>query len=153
MSINDLRVRRPRDKDVLLQQLRDEAGFPTMRDAILFAAALGFANGQSESFEVSSEPIRYETLVDPPFADTLVLMVAAAANPEDAEIVGHDRLAEAIKVFEGYANGGLSFLQGEINASNETADAVCLRLATSALSQDVGSRPRIDSLAEELTWG
>lgn len=153
MSAVDLRVRRPRDKDVLLQQLRDEGGFPTMRDALLFAAAIGFERGQFEPFEVSSEPIRYETLIDPAYADTLVLMLAAAAHPEDPEVVGHNRLEDAVKVFEAYANGGLSFLQGEINSSRETADQVCLRLTSQALANDVASRPRIDALAEELTWG
>lgn len=153
MSTSDLRVRRPRDKDVLLQALRDEGGFPTMRDALLFAAAVGFEHGQFEPFESTSEPIRYEILIDPAFADTLVLMIAASSSPEDPEIVGQNRLADALKIFEGYANGGLSFIQGEINASRETAESICLRLATQALAKDVASRPRIDALAEELSWG
>lgn len=152
MTLGDVRVRRPRQHELLIQTLIKEAGFPTMRDLLLFAGSLGCARGVREPFDASSEPIRYETLTDPIFAESVLQMMAAAAKPEDAEIVGANKLQEAVTIFEEYANGGLGLIQGEINASHETSEQVCLRLVTEALAGDRQTRETIDDLADELSW-
>lgn len=58
MTVGDVRVRRPRRHEGLIQELRDEAGFTTMRDVLLLAAAIGRGQGRRTPFDDSSEPIR-----------------------------------------------------------------------------------------------
>jgi dnd system-associated protein 4 len=153
MATNERRVRRPRDKEVLVQTLLTEGGFPRIRDVLLFSAALGFHRERREPFAETNEPIRWDTLTDPAHAKTLVSCIAAASNPDDPEILGSGREEERIKIFEEYANGGLEVLQGEVNKRNEPIDQVCLFLVTDVItSASVDSRLAVDELVKELSW-
>ena len=147
MAGNELRVRRPQEHEVLIQSLRDEGGFPTIRDALLFAAGLGIHSQRRKSFEAANEPIRYETVVDPPYAGAFINMIAAVECQDDAEILDLERLDERIVIFEEYANGGLGFLQEELNVRGQPMDVVLNALVTEALTAGSGAEPvSIDDL-------
>jgi dnd system-associated protein 4 len=149
----EIRFRRPKDHELLIQTLRDEAEFPTIRDVLLFAAALGHANGRREPFQSSGEPIRFEQMMAPTWAQPLVEMLATAGFPDDPEILSSKRLQDQVTVFEEYANGGLSYLQGQMNTRRESADVVCSSLVVDALADiDLGEGPSVDELVDELAW-
>ena len=147
MTGNEVRVRRPREHEVLMQQLRDEGGFPTFRDVLLYAAGLGVRRQRRKPFDSAGEPIRYETVVDPPHASAFIAMIAAVECEGDPEILDTARLWERIHIFEEYANGGLSCLQEELNVRDQPLEVVLNSLVTEALSKGVGAEPAsIDDL-------
>lgn len=155
MAMGERRVRRPRDKENLIQILLNDGGFPTIRDVLLFTAALGYQRGRREPFDATGEPIRWDTLVDPRHASTLTSMIAAASAVDDPEILAaeEDKEKERIRILEEYANGGLAVLQGEINQRKEPIDQICLSLVTDAMSESTSQRKLpLDSLVDELSW-
>lgn len=111
------RVRRPADKDDLIESLRAKSGgaFSEIRDVLLFASAVGFAEKRFAPFDKGAgEAIRWETFVNRWFAEDFVRLVAVA-HADDKEIASADRVNEQIAIFEGYANGGLAVLQEHLD--------------------------------------
>lgn len=104
-------VRRPREMSDLLGELTDGGHpFPTMRDALVFAASLGWARDKRVPFENSAEPIRWGTMTNRLGTEDLVNMLATAAT-EDPEVLAAGRESERLEIFEEYANGGLQVIQ------------------------------------------
>ncbi|MFF3060181.1 DNA phosphorothioation-associated protein 4 [Streptomyces sp. NPDC057909] len=117
MAVED-RFRRPAGHEQLLNDLTGKDGpFRAMVDALMFAAALGRRKGKIDSFEKAGEPIRLALMEGRQYGDVLIDMIAAAEVKDDPKILADERQGDRIKIFEGYANGGLNYLQGEINAS------------------------------------
>lgn len=112
------RVRRPKDKDDLIADLRDEkrGAFREIRDIILFAGALGFERKRYEEFTDSADPIRWETWTNRTYTEELVRLIAVA-HTDDKEIASSDRQGEQIAIFEAYANGGLTVLDEALRAA------------------------------------
>jgi len=119
---------------VLIQQLREEGGFPTMRDVLLFAAGLGVSTDRRIPFDRSGESIRYETVTAEVFSESFISMMAASITQEDPEILDGARLPERIQIFEEYANGGLEYLQEQINVRRQPLEVVVRSLVTEALT-------------------
>ena len=138
MSITDARIRRPERHELLIQTLLSEARFPAIRDVLLFAAALGYSTNRRVPFEKSGEPIRYETLINEAQAEAFVSMLAAVTVQEDPEILDVTRLAERIAIFEEYVNGGLEFLQEQINTQRKPYDVTVKSLTIAALTDTGG---------------
>lgn len=137
-----------------MRELQQEAKFPAFRDILLFAAAVGFAQGRRVPFtDVAGDPIRYDTLVGPSFADTLVSMIAANEVGNDPEIMDDTRLQERVAVFEEYANGGLEYIQELINTRKQPAETVVLDLVTSALTDERRhTEMDVEDLLGGVTW-
>ncbi|MGX7761022.1 hypothetical protein ACWQ06_20500 [Streptomyces angustmyceticus] len=136
-------------------ELHDEAGFVTFRDILLFAAAVGFHNGRKVSFsEFSGDPIRYETLTAPAFSEALISMIAANSVADDPEIMDGARIEERIKIFEAYANGGLEFIQEQVNVRHQPAALVVIDLAAEAFSESGGAKAAsVEELLNGASWG
>ncbi|WP_371632806.1 hypothetical protein OG693_15275 [Streptomyces sp. NBC_01259] len=151
----DVRIRRPQQYETLMVELRDEAGFVTFRDILLFAAAVGFHTGRKVSFtEFSGDPIRYETLTTPAFSEALINMIAANVVSNDPEIMDGARIEERIKIFEAFANGGLEFIQEQVNVRRQPAALVVIDLAAEALSESGGAKPAsVEELLHGASWG
>lgn len=141
MTAIEARVRRPADHEVLIQHLRDEAGFPTMRDVLLFAAAVGYAKQRRERFDRSGEPIRLEVVTSEALADTFFTMLSAATVEADPEILRPERIGERLNIFEEFACGGLSYIQEEANTRRIPLDAVLHSLVVDALVEEDGIGP------------
>jgi dnd system-associated protein 4 len=149
----DLRVRRPHQHEALLIELRNEATFPTFRDILLFAAAIGAHVKRRVPFTSSGEPIRYETLKEPPFSDTLINMIAANEVPDDPEVMDSARTAERIRIFEEYTNGGLEYIQEQVNVRHEPVDLVVISLVTEALASNGGAEgASVEELLNGVSW-
>lgn len=153
MSMIDPRVRRPEHHELLIQQLRNEcneggAGFPAIRDVLLFAAGVGYTNGRRLPFDKSGEPIRYDILTYDALAEPFVAMLAAVSVDEDPEVLEATRLHERIKIFEEYANGGLEYLQEQVNTRKEPLDVIVSSITVEELSD--ASQHRNASIEELL---
>lgn len=151
---SEVRVRRPQQHETLMAELLEpEAGFPTLRDILLFAAAVGFRHERRVAFTGAGEPIRYETVTVPAFSEALVNMIAANAVTDDPEIMDGVRLEERIRIFEEYANGGLEYIQEQVNVRHQTAALVVAELVTEALSESGGAQPvLVDELLSGVNW-
>jgi len=101
-------------------------------------------------FDETAEPIRYDTLTDPSFAEALINMIAAIEYPDDANIMSTERLAERLHAFEEYTNGGLEYLQEQINTRHQPVELVVVSLVADALARDGSAEP---ASVEELLGG
>jgi dnd system-associated protein 4 len=147
----DVRARRPQQHEALMVELQDEAGFATYRDILLFAAAVGFRHNRHAPFTATfGDPIRYETLTAPAFSEALINMIAANVITDDPEIMDAARIEQRINIFEEYANGGLEFIQEQINIRHKPAARVVIDLVADAFSESGGAKP---ASVEELLNG
>ncbi|OBJ37423.1 hypothetical protein A5630_04605 [Mycolicibacterium mucogenicum] len=150
----EVRARRPQQHEALMQEMQSEAKFPTYRDVLLFAAAVGFYQQRRVPFVASSgDPIRYEVLTYPGFSDTLINMIAANAVSDDAEILDGPRLEERVAIFEEFANGGLEYIQEQVNVRHQPVNLIVIGLVTDVLAG--GSHAKalsVDELLGGVTW-
>ncbi|MBD1591594.1 DNA phosphorothioation-associated protein 4 [Arthrobacter sp. S1_S22] len=153
-SQTDVRARRPQEHAVLIEVLQAEAGFTTYRDVLLFAAAVGWSQDRRVPLNGSAgEGIRLEVLTSPAYSDSLISMIAVDAVSDDPEILDAVRLEERIRIFEEYANGGLEYIQEQINTRRQTALLVVLDVVTNALAQEGGIKPMsVDELLGGAKW-
>lgn len=108
-------VRRPEDKHDLMKILtgnlpntKNDAPFNYMYDVLVFAASLGFKLGKRAPIEkYSPEPIPFTTMQSNEFFETLMSTIAVLTFEGDHTCLSDDRLAERIRLFEEFANGGL----------------------------------------------
>lgn len=150
----DVRIRRPQQHERLMKELQDEGGFGTFRDILLLAAAVGYRSTRRAPFaEAAGDPIRYEALTGPAFSEALINMIAANVVRDDPEIMDGPRIEERIKIFEEYANGGLEFIQEQVNVRHQTAALVVGDLVSEALSSSGGaSAATVDELLGGVAW-
>lgn len=155
IAFSEVRARRPQQHDVLMQEMQTEAKFPTYRDILLFAAAVGYQQDRRVPFTASSgDPIRYEVLTAPGFSDTLINMISANVTADDPEIMDGARIEERVKIFEEYANGGLEYIQEQVNIRRQPVALVVVDLVTEALADDGGAKPiTVEELLEGVSWG
>ncbi|MEU8965867.1 DNA phosphorothioation-associated protein 4 [Streptomyces sp. NPDC048491] len=112
------RLRRPTQHEDLISALSGKEGpFGTMVDVLMFAALLGRNKEKREPFEKAGEPMRLSIMEGRQYGDVLMDMVAVAEVPDDPKVLSDERQPERVKIFEEYANGGLNYIQGEVNAS------------------------------------
>ncbi|TYB49194.1 DNA phosphorothioation-associated protein 4 [Actinomadura chibensis] len=126
----DIRVRPPQEHHDLIERLlqKNDGLFPTRWQVLLFAAALGWSRQRRDPFEKQAEPIRYGLFNSSATVAAVIDSIGVLAHPNDATIMADDRLPERIRVFEEYANGGLSIIQGELNAPHSRPMDVILDL-------------------------
>ncbi|MBS3695250.1 hypothetical protein [Rhodococcus qingshengii] len=150
----DVRARRPKQHEALMISLQQEANFPAFRDILLFAGAVGFAQDRRVPFTATAgDPIRYETLIIPAFADALIGMIAANVVDTDPEIMDSDRLHERVTIFEEYANGGLEYIQELVNTRKQPVALIVLDVMTSALTEENESTDiPVEDLLDGVTW-
>lgn len=111
--LDDVRIRRPKQHDDLLDIFKKEKIFTSNKNALVFAASLGFKKQQRQSFDESSEPIMlriFDDNTDIPFIYSLAL-----AETDDISMMTKNKFKEAVLIFEEYANGGLSFIRSVLD--------------------------------------
>jgi len=153
----DHRIRRPAEREDVFRQLISEGPFDTLRDAMLFAAALGRARSHSIPFTQSAEPIRWDTMTARPGTESVVNMLAVTDSDDDAEVVdramimSEERFDERAKIFEEYANGGLEIIGSELKRSPESPNSVIVKLILSTLDEEPADDvPALDKLVNDL---
>jgi dnd system-associated protein 4 len=156
-SSAERRVRRPSDKEEVLSILTAKENgsapvFRQLRDAMVFAAALGWSKQRRAPFNKSGEPIRWDVASNRRGTELLVNLLAIASSPDDAEILGDDRFDDRILIFEEYVNGGLGYLQDQLRSEVGSPTEVVLRLVESAMSATNKVTPiaDLDELLDEI---
>ena len=131
----DRRVRRSSDFDDVLDQIvGKDKPFMAMRDALLFAACLGFSKERRVKLNKNqSEPIRWDVMTNRNGCETAVNLIAVLCNEDDPEILSESRFDERITMFEEYASGGLEIIKNLINASPKQVREVLLQLIDESL--------------------
>jgi dnd system-associated protein 4 len=111
-------VRRPRQYEEMLKKLCQEDGriFTTYKDALVFAACLGFERQRRVSFDKDSDRVRMEVFRGE--YDAAIFHCIGIAHTLDPTIMGSAREAERIKIFEEYACGGLEIIDAEVYAAS-----------------------------------
>ena len=145
------RVRRPTDKDQLLRTLVENGRpFATMAHALVFAAAVGYAEGARVPFEKTDEPIPWEVFANTG-AEAFIDMLAGVVSDE-TDILGDDRENDRLQVFEEFANGGLGFLADRLAADHRPPLQSLLDLVLQFEDRRV-AKPDIDleAIAVDLT--
>lgn len=137
-----------------MQEMQNEAKFPTYRDVLLFAAAVGFELQRRVPFTATSgDSIRYEVLTYNAFSDTLLNMIAANAVSDDPEILDGGRLEERVRIFEEFANGGLEYIQEQVNVRRQPVELIVIDIVTEALGKGGGAKPlSVDELLGGVSW-
>lgn len=112
------RVKRPLEDDDFIKRLTSEedAPFTTIRDLLVYCAALAFDRKEEPSrFEKSAEPLPFQIFESAQldkFIDMLALVVS-----KDHNILIEERLPERIEVFEQLAASGLKILRRALEAA------------------------------------
>lgn len=149
----EARVRRPQHHEPLIVELMSDARFPTLRDVLLFAAAVGCEKERTAPFTASGEPVRFEVLTAPTYSESLINMIAADVAPDDPEILDTARIEERIRAFEEHANGGLEYIQEQVNVRHQPAARIVVDLVTEAFSHSRGAEPAtVDELLGGVSW-
>ena len=115
------RVRRPHQYDEFLTELtKEKEVFKTYKDALVFAACLGFSRDKRISFDKSSEPINIQVFSGT--FDQMIMNTLAIGELDDPYVMSNGREDEKICIFEEYACGGLEILQDEIGQGQIALD-------------------------------
>jgi dnd system-associated protein 4 len=150
-KIGTRRVRRPKDKEKLLTRLVDEKVFDTYRDALVFAAALGYARNSHLSFEQSSEPIPWSVFSGAGYEALINLISVMKA--QDFEILSAERFDERLRLFEEFANGGLQILEEILaRAERQSLDIVLELVMESEGPRETAGELAIEKFASDLAW-
>ena len=85
--------------------------FTTLRDALGFAAALGYREGRRWKLDekIGKEDIASSQYINNDAIDTIFAI--SLAETKSAEILKPQNEKECIQIFEEYANGGLALMQ------------------------------------------
>ena len=109
------RVRRPDEHTETLRLLKDESEiFSSFKDALIFAASLGFSREKRVSFDKNDEPVPLSVFrgeFDEAFMNVMVLF--DMKDPTYLESEG-SKFDSKIKMFEEYACGGLDIIKTSI---------------------------------------
>lgn len=150
------RFRRPAAHEDLIAALAGKEGpFNAMVDVLMFAALLGRNKGKREPFDKAGEPIRLALIEGRQYGDVLIDMIAVAEEPNDPKILADERQPDRVEIFEEYANGGLNYVQGEINTSGgHDYVSIISTLVMDALTEPDERQNDVSALmqAADLDW-
>lgn len=137
-------VRRPKQYEEMLRKLCQEDGkiFLTYKDALVFAACLGFEEERKVSFDKSSEPVGMHIFKGD--YDAAIFNCIGLAETNDPSIMGVSREEEKIRIFEEYACGGLEIIENKIYKAAGSWDQLLLGLV-------VAGERKSESLLEDIT--
>jgi dnd system-associated protein 4 len=145
------RVRRPKDKEKILTRLVDEKVFETYRDALAFAAALGYSKNSRLAFEQTSEPIPWSVFSGAGH-ETLVNLLAVVSS-RDFDILSAERFDERLVLFEEFANGGLHAIDELLaRADRQSLDVILDLIMESEGARETPGELAIEKFASDLSW-
>ena len=132
-------VRRPLEYHEMMERLKDneEGVFLTFKDCLVFCACLGHSEGRRVEFDKSAE--RVPMTVFRGEYDEAVINAIALVTTNDPTIMGVNRQAERIRIFEEYACGGLEILKARVFNTPESYSDAMMTLIQQG-SEDGGSK-------------
>jgi dnd system-associated protein 4 len=146
------RIRRPSDDETFIKELTSEenAPFATIRDLLVFAAALAFNRGlPRRKFEKSAEPIPLQ-IFENASLDKFIDMLALVSS-DDHNVLTDERLPERIAMFEEFAASGIEALRREMDVGNRSSLDVLRDLTLDQFKASKGAaETKLDHLISEL---
>jgi dnd system-associated protein 4 len=135
----DIRIKVAKDKAKLVKALRAGEGstglFQTYYEVLVFAAALGAKRGKfipidEGNFSKDIDPIRQEQFASKGYS--YIINLLAVTHNKDPKVLCNTQDSEEkrIKIFEGYANGGLDLLQDIVRGTEDFSKQVLLVITT-----------------------
>lgn len=134
--MGDRRIQVAADKSDFLQKLKTDGGmegpFQEYYDALVFAAALGAAKGQSKPLgKIAKErpsPIRME-IFERNSLDTVINILAVFQSKDPNILANSDEMEDRrATIFEEYANAGMEILQHELAGAPSFSEQIMLLL-------------------------
>lgn len=128
-------VRRPIQFEKMLEDfIKDKKDkiFETYKDAIVFAACLGFEKNERQSFQQSSEPIKIHIFKD---QDIAVINAIALAETGDPKVMSESE-EKKLEIFEEYACGGLEILKNKVYEGSGSQQDNLISLIIDQLAPD-----------------
>ena len=121
-------VRRPKEYEKMLYDLcqSEKRIFTSYKDALVFAASIGFDRKEIISFEKSSEPIKMHIFSDE--FDVAFMNCIGLMETKDATIMGDAREQEKVTLFEQYAAAGLEVIRTQIYESGKDFNIAVLEI-------------------------
>lgn len=109
----NLQVRRPRSFNNLVEAFcnSEHAIFSHIRDLMVFAAMIGYSRDQFAAIEPGADTIPITMHVYSNNRTDTYIYLLSLLKAKDASILKNNSLTDAIKIFEGYCNGGLQLMQ------------------------------------------
>ena len=141
-------VRRPREHEEMLHALcqSDKKIFNSYKDALVFAACLGYSKDATKPFDKSSEPVGMH-IFRAEF-DEAVFYCLALAESQDVACLSDNKIDERIKCFEEYAAAGLDTIRNRVFESNLDWDDAITELVLEQYKDDRNLLTGIASLAD-----
>lgn len=143
-------INRPSDKAALIERLKNSSEYPnapfaTYRDLFVFAACLGYEQGQYVPPMKTELPIPWEVLTGRNDFEGLLYLFGIASG--DTMLLAEERTQDLLKRFEAYCNGGLEIIDDWLNmASGMTETDV---ISTHVLSQlDILNARAVEEMPE-----
>ena len=141
-------VKRSKDYEETLQKLGGKGAtlFPTLREALSFAAVLGYKENRKLPLNVSAgtEDIAGAQYQNNKCVD--IIFAISLAESKTADIFKEENEKDCIAIYEEYANGGLNLIQEwlEQYADLNIEDALWRGLAT------IGFKPPLENDNEKV---
>jgi len=110
------RVRRSPEYDEILNAFREKKIFSAYKDALLFAACLGFNRKKRVQFSKTSEMVHLVNFRDE--YNESIINILAVAEKSDLFLMNKNNEEEKIRIFEEYACGGLEIIKSEVWETN-----------------------------------
>lgn len=121
-------VRRPKQYEDMLFELcqSDKKIFLSYKDALVFAACLGYAKSLKKSFDKTSEPVGMHIFKGE--FDESIFQCIGLCETKDPSIMSDNNLNKRISLFEEYAAGGLELIKSRIFNGPEDWDSALVGL-------------------------
>jgi len=121
-------VRRPKQYEDMLSDLcqSDKKVFLSYKDALVFAACLGYVKNIKKSFDKSSEPVGMHIFKGE--FDESVFQCIGLCEMKDPTIMSDENMDKRINLFEEYAAGGLELIKARVYEGPEDWDSALVGL-------------------------
>ena len=118
------RIRRPKKFDEFLNELtnKDQGVFRTYKDALIFAACLGYNRSKRVEFKQTGEAVNLQVFSGN--FDEMVINAIAIDELDDLLVLMKSRESEKTRVFEEYACGGLEIMKEELEFNNNSTESL-----------------------------
>ncbi len=143
-----INVNRDRKHEPLVEKLTqgDHVIFSHNKDLMVFAAMVGYSHDKFESVTSDKIQITLGTYANTQ-QDTYIYLLALLKK-KDATCLKYENLNDAVKVFEGYCNAGLSIIQSwmDENPGDPTGiDTLEKKIVERALLNEQRSQENLDN--------
>lgn len=148
----DIRVRVAHERRALVERLSGKSGpFDTMADVLIFASAVGAYEDVFTPIErPAGDSIRMEVFERRNYRAAIDLLAVRHTNGPTILGDSAEQTRERIKVFEGYATGGLSVLDRELKGVLDS-DLLVELLLVMERAKDAGDTDEGDDDGFDLT--